>query len=102
MQRDVLKDNELKLLLLRYGLTFKKLLEENELVKTEGNKVKPSLVTSLGQLSSATGLRKATLSEIFRGNSNPRAATIYTILNALDKSFTDFSKYFDNFKDKEV
>lgn len=101
MEKDKNIDKELHLVQLKVGLTFKRLLDENEKLKTD-NKAKTALVTSLGQLSSSTGLRKATLSDLVRGNSNPKASTIYMILAALGKSFTDFARHMDSIKDSEA
>ncbi|OJW80273.1 MAG: hypothetical protein BGO69_05425 [Bacteroidetes bacterium 46-16] len=86
---------------LKVGLAFKKLMEENERLKTEG-RGKPTLITSLGQLSSAADLRKATLSDLFTGNSNPKISTINVVLSALGKTFTDFARYMDAITESEA
>src|SRR5207244_3964983 len=91
--------------LLKYALALNKLLQENKTQKSENKKsgVKDiKLISSFGELSSETGLRKATLSAIFSGTSNPEALTIELILKALRKNYSQFSNYYDHFSDKDL
>lgn len=92
-----------QLLKLRYALALRKLMQENELIKEKSQPKKDSLIiASLGQLSSSTGLRRATLSAIFNGDSNPSVQTVYLILEALGKTLTQFASYFDAITDKDA
>jgi len=99
------KNEEQVRVLLKYGLAFTKLLEENQAKKVANDKAgiqDVKLSSSLGGLSSETGLRKATLSVIFAGKSNLEALTINLILKGLGKSFTQFSNYYDNLTDGDL
>ena len=93
------KNEEKEIVLLKFALSFNSLLRENRSKKSENKRsgIKDlKLVSTLGGLSSETGLRKATLTAIFSGTSNPEALTMDLILKALNKSFSQFSDYFDN------
>jgi transcriptional regulator with XRE-family HTH domain len=99
------KISEKTIVQLKYGLAFKKLLEENKgkkLTNKSAGLIDHKLVSSLGQLSSATGLRKATISEVFAGKTNPEGTTIDAILEGLGKTFTQFSYYYDGITTEEL
>ncbi len=90
---------------LKYGLAFSKLLVENKKIKTrnEKNNIEDfNLNHSLGKISSDTGLRVATLSDIFSGKSNPKGVTIELILKSLGKTLSQFAKYYDNFEEDDI
>lgn len=90
---------------LKFGLAFSRLLEENKKLKTrnEKNNIEDvNLNHSLGKISSDTGLRVATLSEIFSGKSNPKGVTIELILKSLGKTLSQFAKYYDNLKEDDI
>jgi transcriptional regulator with XRE-family HTH domain len=89
----------------KYALAFFKLLMENK-KKGEENKQKGKedllLAETIGDISSSSELRKATISYILSGLSNPKATTVDALLDALRKSYLDFANYIDNFSDTEV
>jgi len=90
---------------LKFGLAFSKLLEKNKKIKIANDKkgVKDiNLNHSLGTISSETGLRIATLSNIFSGKSNPKALTIDQILKALGKNLIDFARCYDKITDRDI
>jgi DNA-binding phage protein len=96
---------EQKYIQLKIGLAFSKLLEENKDVKTENDKNNIEdikLNSSLGELANDTGLRVATLSDIFSGKSNPKAVTIERILKSLGKNLNQLAEYYDNFKESDI
>jgi len=94
-----------ELIKLRYGLTFRKLLDRN-IEQHNRNKSNnfddPMLVHSLGGLSSLTGLRKATLSEIFAGKTFPSGKSIFLIIEGLGSTFKIFGEYFDSITEREL
>ena len=99
------KTQEQALILLRFGLSFKKLLDENKAEKqfnTDKGIKDHKLVYTLGQLSSTTGLRKATLSNIFSGSSNPEGTTILLILEGINKSLSKFAILYENITQEEL
>lgn len=89
----------------KYALAFYKLLLENK-KKGEENKEKGKedllLAETIGDISSSSELRKATISYILSGLSNPKATTIEALLDALGKSYLEFANYIDNFSDSEI
>jgi len=96
---------EQKYIQLKIGLAFSKLLEENKDVKTENDKNNIEdikLNSSLGEVANDTGLRVATLSDIFSGKSNPKAVTIERILKSLGKNLNQLAEYYDNFKESDI
>lgn len=96
---------EQKYIQLKIGLAFSKLLEENKEVKTENDKNNIQdirLNSSLGEVANDTGLRVATLSDIFSGKSNPKAVTIERILKSLGKNLNQLAGYYDNFKESDI
>ncbi len=90
---------------LKYALALSKLLKENKLLWL-GNKEKGiknlSLIYNISQLSDETGLRTATLSSIFNGDSNLSGTTLATILKKLGKSFEQFGRYYDSLTSEEI
>ncbi len=94
-----------KLIRLKIGIVFSKLLQEVKedmrLAKSCGKSTR-HFNTSFGKLSSDTGLRAATLTEIFLGKSNPKATSIVLVLNSLGKSLEQFGQYFEMLSDNEV
>lgn len=90
---------------LKLGLVLKKIItankEEARDNKGNGNKDR-DLITSFGKLESSTGLRKATLVDIFTANRSAGFHTIAAILNALDISFTEFATRYDALSKEEI
>jgi len=99
------KTKEQVLIQYKYALAFYKLLTENK-AKASENKEKGIdnllLAESIGDLSSSSGLRKATISYVLSGLSDVKATTIDKLLEALGKSYAEFAFYIDNFSDSEV
>jgi transcriptional regulator with XRE-family HTH domain len=96
---------EQKYIQLKIGLAFSRLLEENKDLKIENNKNNIQdikLNSSLGEVANDTGLRVATLSDIFSGKSNPKAVTIERILKSLGKNLNQLAGYYDNFRESDI
>lgn len=89
----------------RYALTFKRFLDKNK-KKAERNKKKGikdgNLIDSYGKLESSSGIPKASLIGIFRGDINPTGITVASILEAFGLSLTQFAKVYDKLTDDEV
>jgi transcriptional regulator with XRE-family HTH domain len=60
------------------------------------------LVHNLSQVSSSTGLRPATVSNIFNGDSAPSVTSLLHILDVLGSSMTQFGVAYDKTSDLEV
>ncbi|GLU57219.1 hypothetical protein Dfri01_66800 [Dyadobacter frigoris] len=90
---------------LKCALALKCILEENK-AKWQENKNSGKkdflLISNLSQLSSSTGLRPATISNIFNGDTSPSITNVHQILLALNKNFTQFGYYFDQISDSEL
>jgi hypothetical protein len=99
------KTEEQEFIQYKYALAFYKLLIENK-TKASENKEKGInnllLTESIGDLSSLSGLRKATISYVLSGLSDVKATTIDKLLEALGKSYADFALYIDSFSEFEV
>jgi len=99
------KDIQQELINFRYGLAFHKLIESNKrqvgLNKKKGvTHIK--LDDSYGKLSSSTGLRPATISAIVGGQSDVKGSTVFLLLNALGKTYTQFGRLMDKITDEDV
>ncbi len=92
------------LIRLKFGIVFSMFLEEAKSKKeaVQDKKSLKGLNTSFGELSSHTGLRAATLTDIFSGRSNPKATSVILILESFGKSFEEFGKYFDNISNEDI
>lgn len=89
----------------KYALALKKLQDRNKKLKQQSEKkgIKDiKLDKSYGDISSSTGLRAATISDIINGNSELKGYTLYLILNSLGFTYTQFGKVFDNLTDNDV
>jgi len=89
----------------KYALALKRLQEKNKKLKKQNDKKgiqDIKLDISYGDISSSTGLRVATISDIFNGNSEIKAYTLYLILNSLGFSFKQFGDAFDKLTHEEV
>lgn len=99
------KSEEQELINYRYALAFHKLITSNK-KKAKANKKKGlndfPLDDSYGKLSSSTGLRPATISNIISGLSDLKASTIYLLLSALNKTYKQFGTVMDTLSDEEV
>jgi transcriptional regulator with XRE-family HTH domain len=89
----------------KYALAFYKLLLENKkkgIEIRERGKEDLLLAETIGDISNSSELRKATISDILSGLSNPKATTIEALLEALGKTYLEFAKHIDNFSDSEI
>ncbi len=99
------KLEEEKYIKIKFGLAFSKLLADNKRDKEnnlENGIVDMELNYTLGKISIDTGLRVATLSDIFSGKSNPKAVTIVMILISLGKTLSDLASYYDSLTENEI
>lgn len=100
-----MEEEDKKYLKLKIALTLNKLLSENKvqaLSDKKHGKKDPNLIHSLLQLSIETGLRPASISSIFNGDSTPSMLSVLQILSKLDKSLILFSKCFENISEIEM
>jgi len=89
----------------KYALAFYNLLLENKRKGMDNkNKGKEDLLLaeSIGDLSSSSELRKATISFILSGLSNPKATTIDSLLEALGKRYLDLANQIDSLSEQDV
>jgi transcriptional regulator with XRE-family HTH domain len=89
----------------RYALAIKMLQEKNKKLKKKNDKKgieDINLDQSYDDISSSTGLRKATISNIITGVSEIKSYTLYLILKSLGFSYSQFGKVFDNLSEQEV
>lgn len=96
---------EQEILQLKFGYAFKKFIESNKrtayLNKKKGREIN-SFDDSYGKISSSTGLRAASISDIVSGKSNLKISTLNALLESLGKSYTDLAKILDKVTDLEI
>jgi transcriptional regulator with XRE-family HTH domain len=100
MEMDNRKEMQLKC-----AFVLKKFLDENKLQLLENRKTGVediSLIYNLSQLSSATGLRPATISNIFNGNSSPLITNVFQVLSKLNRTITQFGECYHGIGDSEL
>jgi len=89
----------------KYALALKKLQEKNKIQKKKNDRkgiVDNSFDHSYGAISSSTGLRAATISNIITGSAEIKTFTLYLILSSLNVSYSQFGKVFDKLTETEV
>ena len=99
------KTPEQELLQLKFGLAFSKILEANKRIAQKNKKKgidSKNINDSYGKISSSTGLRPASISEIISGKSNLKVSTMDALLSALGKSYSEFGKILDKITDGEI
>lgn len=100
-----MEKKEKKIEKLRLGLAITKILKENH-VKARGNKIAGikdhKLVSSLRKLAAASGIDYGSIQKISIGDISPEFITVITIIDALDKNLTSFSKYYDSISAKDI
>lgn len=90
---------------LRCAYVLNRLLDKNksQYASNVGSGVKDlSLVHNLAQLSLSTGLRPATVSSIFNGDSAPSLTSLLQILDVLGSTLTVFGIEYDKASDADV
>jgi len=101
----MVKNEEQQFLKFRYALALKNLLENNKKQKEFNLKngiENLNLDYSYGKISSTTGLRPATISNIISGISEMKIYTLDLILGSLGISYTEFGKMLDNVPQQEI
>lgn len=89
----------------KIGLTIRLIINANkEFAKSEDSKSlkKPLPDNSYGGISTSSGKRTATISDIVNGKSNPKGTTLVYILESLGVKMSDFGKIFDSLSEKQV
>ncbi len=89
----------------KIGLALRIIISANkELAKNENMKPtkRPLPDKSYGGISSTSGIRTATISDIVNGKSDPKGSTLIYILDSLGVTMTDFGKIFDSLNEKQV
>jgi hypothetical protein len=96
--------NEKELINYRYALAFKKLIEDNKKKALRQKKKGEDfqLDDSYGKISSSTGLRPATISNLISGLSDIKASTIALLLESLGRTYSQFGKIMDGLTEHEV
>lgn len=94
-----------KILHLKFGLALLKILKERKLVaktnKAEGLK-DHKLVSSLRQLSAASGIDFGTVQKISKGYQGFEFFTFIDLLDALNLDLFTFGKYFYSISEEEI
>lgn len=99
------KNKEQEFLKYKYALALKRLLENNKKQKEFNLKngiENLNLDYSYGTISSRTGLRPATISNIISGISEMKIYTLDLILGSLGISYSEFGTIIDNVTNEEV
>jgi transcriptional regulator with XRE-family HTH domain len=101
----MVKNKEQEFLKFKYALALKNLLESNKKQKESNLKngiENLNLDYSYARISSTTGLRPATISNIISGISEMKIYTLDLILGSLGVSYTEFGKILDELSSQEV
>jgi transcriptional regulator with XRE-family HTH domain len=101
----MVKNKEQEFLKFKYALALKNLLESNKKQKESNLKngiENLNLDYSYARISSTTGLRPATISNIISGISEMKIYTLDLILGSLGVSYTEFGKILDELSSEEV
>lgn len=99
------KNKEQEFLKYKYALALKRLLENNKKQKEFNLKngiENLNLDYSYGTISSSTGLRPATISNIISGISEMKIYTLDLILGSLGISYSEFGTILDNVTNEKV
>ncbi|WP_018629974.1 helix-turn-helix domain-containing protein [Niabella aurantiaca] len=87
----------------RYALALRKLISKNKAANRHLHPSSfPGIDDSYDKLSSSTGLRKATISDIINAKSEMKTYTLYRVLHALGYNLTQFGKIFDAITEAEL
>ncbi|SEI39633.1 Helix-turn-helix [Dyadobacter koreensis] len=100
-----MEEKERKYAQLRVAMVLTRLLEENKILADTNKKdhyKDLTLIHSQLQISVETGLRPATLTSIFNGDSNPTITSVIQILTALKKTFVEFGNLYENIPESEI
>ena len=100
-----MEEKERKYAQLKVAMVLTRLLEENKMLADRNKKdhyKDLTLVHSQLQISVETGLRPATLTSIFNGESNPTMASVIQILRTLKKTVVEFGNLYDNISESEI
>lgn len=99
-------DNEEKIYRqLKFGLTIKKLLDNNKAIEEENKKrglEDPDLVTSFGKLFLASGITKSMIIEIVNGKRNMSCTTFSALLEGLSLTMGEFAEVYDSITEKQL
>lgn len=79
-------------------LSLKKLLLINRSSKSDDE----AMADSYEKIGRNTQLRKATITAIFTGRSNPRAETLILVIKGMGFTLIDFAKIYETITDKEI
>ncbi len=101
----MVKNEDQEFLKFKYALALKNLLENNKKQKEFNRKngiENLNLDYSYATISSTTGLRPATISNIISGISEMKIYTLDLILGSLTISYTEFGKILDKLTTEEI
>ncbi len=98
-------DNQETLVLVRTAIVLTKFLDE---AKTKGSSHEriannPDYpINSFGKIALEAGIRKHTVADVFNGKRSARIPTLAIILEALNKTMSDFGKAYDRVTDSDI
>lgn len=100
-----MENKEKEFIKLRFGLTFKKIIDRNKAKALENKDhaiVDRNLINSFRKLEIASGIRNATILEIIAGKKNAASTTIIALLDALEMTLSEFGSLYDSIKEQEI
>ena len=93
------------LVLIRMAVVLNKFLDEAKAKGSSYERISNNpdyLINSYGKIALEAGIRKHTVADIFNGKRSARVPTLAIILQALNKTMTDFGKAYDRVSDSDI
>lgn len=97
-----MKDESLYNIPIKIAIALSRLLEKNKALKLD-TKIKVENADSYNKICLNSGLRKATVSDIFNAKStNVRATTLVLVIEGMNYKFKDFAVIYDSLNNADV
>jgi GH24 family phage-related lysozyme (muramidase) len=97
-----MKDEAANNIPIKIAIALSRLLEKNKALQTDTNKVS-EIADSYNKICLNSGLRKATVSDIFNAKStNVRASTLVLVLNGMNYRLQDFAIIYDSLNKADI
>lgn len=97
-----MKDESLYNIPIKIAIALSRLLEKNKALKLDTN-IKVENADSYNKICLNSGLRKATVSDIFNAKStNVRATTLVLVIEGMNYKFKDFAVIYDSLNNTDV